>query len=69
MEKPEQDSLPLGYEQPDLLDRLLAFLLATVAGVAVWLFSPAGLHPLAWNDAALAAGLMPPMPITGIFTA
>ena len=60
MEKPEQDSLPLGYEQPDLLDRLLAFLLAVVAGVAVWLFSPVGLHPLAWNDAALAAGLMPP---------
>ena len=60
MEKPEQDSLPLGYEQPDLLDRLLAFLLAVAAGIAVWLFTPAGLHPLAWNDAAIAAGLMPP---------
>ena len=60
METPEQDDLPLGYEQPDLWDRLIAFLLGLATTVALWAGSAGALHPGAWNDAAVAARLMPP---------
>ena len=41
-------------------DYLMAFVLGLFVTVFAWCFSWNGLHPNAWSDAALAAGLRPP---------
>ena len=60
MKKPDQDALPLGYEQPDLRDRLLAFLLGAGVTALLALTASDALAPQVWVESAVAAGLMPP---------
>ena len=60
MDTPHQDDLPLGYEQPDLLDRLIAYCSGLVVACLLFTFSLSILHPGAWADVAVAAGLRPP---------
>ena len=60
MKKPDQDALPLGYEQPDLRDRLLAFLLGAGVTALLALTASDALAPQVWEESAVAAGLMPP---------
>ncbi len=64
METPDRDDLPLGYEQPDLWDRLLAFFCAAGAAALLYFCSFGFLHPDVWADAAIAAGLRPPETIS-----
>ena len=55
MDTPHQDDLPLGYEQPDRTDRLIAFF-AGLASFALFLvLSRDMLHPGAWADAAIVS--------------
>ena len=61
METPEHtDDLPLGYEQPDVMDRLLAFFLGVVASGLFFFLSRVQLHPGVWMDTSVAFGLQPP---------
>ena len=43
----------------DARDGVIALLLGSVAAVFLWAFSYRGLHPAAWADCAVAAGLRP----------
>ena len=60
MDTPHQDDLPPGYEQPDRMDRLIAFFAGLASFALFWVLSHGSLHPGAWADAAVAAGLRPP---------
>ena len=60
MDNPSQEELPLGYEQPDLTDRLISFCAAIALGGVFFYCSRGLLQPLAWADAAVAAGLRAP---------
>ena len=61
METPEHtDDLPLGYEQPDLMDRLLAFFLGIVASGIFFFLARWQLHSDVWMDTSVAFGLQPP---------
>ena len=60
MDIPETDDLPLGYEQPDLMDRLLAFFLGVAASGLFFFLSQPLLHPSVWPETSVAFGLQPP---------
>ena len=60
MDIPETDDLPLGYEQPDLMDRLLAFFLGAAATGLFFFLSQPLLHPSVWQETSVAFGLQPP---------
>ncbi len=60
METPESDELPLGYEQPDRWDRLIAFILTLATAFALWAFSSSALPPSLWDELAVSARLVPP---------